>query len=99
MHAALLALPTTDCPGLSSVNPVCQVATGVGSTVATAGADAVLQALAGWVVGGAQWLLDQIGSVLAATTSVDIGSSWFGGHYQAMACSRASCWSRCWWPR
>jgi len=35
--------------------------------------------------GGAQWLLDQIGSVLAATTSVDIGSSWFGGHYQAMA--------------
>jgi hypothetical protein len=85
MHAALLALPTTDCPGLSSVNPVCQVATGVGSTVATAGADAVLQALAGWVVGGAQWLLDQIGSVLAATTSVDIGSSWFGGHYQAMA--------------
>ena len=33
---------------------------------------------------GAEWLLDQIGDVLSATTTVDVGASWFRTHYGQM---------------
>jgi len=75
------------CPGLSAINPLCQVAStvaGIGGTVATAGIDAVLSGLSQWVASGAEWLLAQIGAVLLSTTTVDIGASWFGAHYGEM---------------
>ena len=75
------------CPGLSALDPVCQVAStvgGIGGTVATAGIDAVLSGLSQWVASGAEWLLGQIGAVLLATTTVDVGASWFRLHYGQM---------------
>ncbi len=70
------------CPGL--LDPVCQAVGGASSTVLGAGADGVLGALSNWVVGGAGWLLDQVGGVLSTTTSIDVGSSWFTTDYRAM---------------
>jgi hypothetical protein len=49
------------------------------------GADSVLNALGSWVSAGASWLLHQIGSVMATTTTIDLGASWFTTHYQIMA--------------
>lgn len=75
------------CSGWSTLNPICQLGTavgGIGGTVASLGVSAVLSGLTTWVVGGATWLLGQIGSVISATTSVNIGSSWFVHHYQVM---------------
>ena len=40
-----------------------------------------------WAVGsaiGATWLLGQIGAVIAETTTIDLGASWFTAHYQTM---------------
>ncbi len=82
--AALAIVPKGSCPGLDALNPVCQVGTGVGSTVATAGANSVLQAVTGWIVSGATFLVDQIGSVLAATTTINLNAGWFQGHYKIM---------------
>ncbi|HEY5246520.1 MAG TPA: hypothetical protein VIJ60_12695 [Acidimicrobiales bacterium] len=70
------------CPGL--LDPVCQAVGGASSTVLGAGADGVLGALSNWVVGGAGWLLDQVGGVLSTTTSIDVGSGWFTTDYRAM---------------
>lgn len=75
------------CPGLSALDPVCQVAStvgGIGATVATAGIDAVLSGLSQWVASGAEWLLGQIGAVLLTTTTVDVSASWFRLHYGQM---------------
>ena len=75
------------CPGLQAVNPICQVGVAVSSAagaVAGAGVGAVFQGLTKWVVDGAVWLVAQIGSVLTATTSVDVGAPWFRSHYQVM---------------
>ncbi len=45
----------------------------------------VLDAIAGWVSAGGVWLLGQIGAFLDATTSVDLGASWFADHFRTMA--------------
>ncbi len=71
------------CPGLQALDPLCQAA-GLASGVLADGAGSVLQAMTQWVVDGATWLLDQIGDVLATTTSVDLGAGWFESHYQVM---------------
>ena len=86
--------------GGAAVGPVCQAASGVtslaGSTVsglagsalssvAGFGVDGVLNALGSWVSSGATWLLGQIGSVLGATTSIDLSATWFTDHYRTMA--------------
>jgi hypothetical protein len=75
------------CPGLQVVNPVCQLGTvigGVGGTVASAGINAVLSGMSQWVASGAEWLLGQIGDVLVATTSVNLGADWFRQNYGIM---------------
>jgi len=64
---------------------VCQVAAGVGGAVAGGIADAVFGALASWVVGGATWLLSQIGQVLSASAAIDLSAAWFRTHYAVMA--------------
>jgi hypothetical protein len=64
---------------------VCHTVSGAGSGILSSGASAVLSALATWVVGGATWLLGQIGHVLSSSTSVDLGAGWFVSHYRAMA--------------
>jgi len=76
-------VPATGCPGLQAINPVCQVG-GAVAAAAGAGVSAVFQGLTKWVVDGAVWLVAQIGSVLTATTSVDVGATWFRSHYQVM---------------
>lgn len=83
--SALPFVPSPVCPVLGPLSTICVAANGIGSTVVSAGANDVLSAFSNWVVGGATWLLDQIGGVLSSTTSVDLGASWFGDHYRLMA--------------
>jgi hypothetical protein len=71
---------------------VCQVASGAKHVVGSAasslvgfGVGSVLNALGSWVSDGATWLLRQIGSVMATTTTIDLGASWFTTHYEIMA--------------
>jgi hypothetical protein len=71
------------CTGLDALNPICQAAS-VGGSVASAGFEAILNGISQWVASGAEWLLDQIGDVLSATTTVDVGASWFRTHYGQM---------------
>jgi hypothetical protein len=82
---ALPAIPSAACPVLGALDTICQAANGIGSTVVSAGSNDVLSAFSNWVVSGAVWLLGQIGAVLNATTSVDLGASWFTDHYRLMA--------------
>ena len=90
-------IPDLSCPssalslGASGLGPACQVASGVKGAVGSAasslvgfGADSVLNVLGGWVSAGATWLLGQIGAVIADTTTIDLGASWFTAHYQVM---------------
>ncbi len=83
--SALPQVPGPVCPVLGPLDTICQAANGIGSTVVSAGANDVLSAFSNWVVSGASWLLDQIGGVLNSTTSIDLGASWFAGHYRLMA--------------
>ncbi len=55
----------------------------VGSATSTV-AGGVLSAIAGWVVGGASWLLDDLGKVITSTTTVNVRASWFLPHYKLM---------------
>src|ERR1700733_4073829 len=71
------------CTGLDALNPICQVGSAAGS-VAPAGFESILNGISQWVASGAEWLLDQIGDVLSATTTVDVGASWFRTHYGQM---------------
>jgi hypothetical protein len=95
---ALPSIPGASCPSAAAalaaagLGPVCRLASGAASiagsaasTVVGFGAGSVLDAVAGWVSSGAVWLLGQIGGVLAATTKVDIGATWFTSHYRTMA--------------
>ena len=75
--------PASGCPGLDALNPICQ-AGGVVGSVASSGVGAVFNGLPQWVASGAEWLLAQIGNVLASTTSIDLGATWFHAHYVEM---------------
>jgi hypothetical protein len=89
------SIPGLACPspagalGAVGLGPVCQAAGGIAgaaaSQVAGFGVSSVLDAIAGWVSAGGVWLLGQIGSFLDATTSVDLGASWFADHFRTMA--------------
>ncbi|MHB8593397.1 MAG: hypothetical protein ACYDB3_03555, partial [Acidimicrobiales bacterium] len=46
---------------------------------------ALFDAASRWVADGAVWLLAQVGHVLSATTSVDLGAAWFADHERVMA--------------
>ena len=92
---ALPLVPAASCPSPAGVlataglGPICQAASGAvgqaASSVVGFGASSVLDAMGSWVSGGAVWLLQQIGAVLSATTSIDLGASWFTTHYETMA--------------
>ncbi|MGH9095937.1 MAG: hypothetical protein ACRDWB_00780 [Acidimicrobiales bacterium] len=89
------SIPGLACPsaagalGAAGLGPVCQAAGGIAgaaaSQVAGFGVSSVLDAIASWVSAGGVWLLGQIGSFLDATTSVDLGASWFASHFRTMA--------------
>lgn len=79
----LPSIPVSGCPG-GSLDPVCAVAGSAASGIAAAGAGAVLGAVSSWVASGATWLLNQIGGVLTASTSVDVGAGWFRSHFSLM---------------
>jgi hypothetical protein len=96
--AAALPIPTGSCSSaVAAVSggvlaPICQATSGLSSAVGGAasqvagfGVSSVLDAVASWVSAGAVWLLGQIGGVLATTTSIDLGASWFTDHYRTMA--------------
>jgi hypothetical protein len=98
LAAALPLIPSVSCPsaaaalGAAGLAPLCQATSGVSGAVGSAasqvagfGVSSVLDAVASWVSAGAVWLLGQIGSVLATTTSIDLGASWFTDHYRTMA--------------
>ncbi len=83
--------PTAAALGTAGLGPVCQVVSGAKHVAGSAasslvgfGADSVLNALGSWVSDGATWLLRQIGSVIGATTTIDLGASWFTTHYRIM---------------
>ena len=59
-------------------------ASGVGG-LAEGIAEAFLKLVTQWTIDGAIWLLDQVGAVLSATTTVQLGSSWFGARLNLMA--------------
>ncbi|HAM02487.1 MAG TPA: hypothetical protein DCQ30_09740 [Acidimicrobiaceae bacterium] len=61
------------------------IGSALGATVS-----AVFDAAGQWVAGGAVWLLGQVGHVLSATTSVDLGGGWFQEHYRVMAALAAA---------
>jgi hypothetical protein len=71
------------CTGLDALNPICQAGS-IGGSIASSGFETVLSGISQWVASGAEWLLGQIGDVLSATTTVDIGASWFRAHYGQM---------------
>jgi len=86
------------CNGLGPVaGGVCGAAGGAaGATAGAAAAGAAAQAGAAaagtvfdeatrWVVSGAMWLIGEAGRALSASTSVDLGSAWFGAHEKVMA--------------
>lgn len=93
--AALPAVPPLACSpaagalGAAGLGQLCQAASGAAGSAATQvagfGVDSVLNALGSWVTEGAVWLLGQIGGVLAASTSVELGAPWFVAHYETMA--------------
>ncbi len=72
----------TDCPTLLS--PLCHAAGSLGATVLGDGIASVLSSLAAAVAGGAAWLLDQVGTVLSATTTVTLSAGWFTSHFAVM---------------
>jgi hypothetical protein len=73
----------TGCTGLDALNPICQAGS-IGGSIASSGFEAVLSGISQWVASGAEWLLNQIGDVLSASTTVDLGASWFQTHYGQM---------------
>jgi hypothetical protein len=85
----LLCPPAAGALGAAGLGPVCQAAGGVAGAaagqIAGFGVSSVLDAIAGWVSAGAVWLLAQIGGFLDATTSIDLGATWFTTHYRTMA--------------
>jgi type IV secretion system protein TrbL len=69
------------------LSPLCEVGSGVGSLVGGATgslANDVLTAVVGWILKGADWLLQHIGSAVTSTTSVHVSAPWFESHYAAM---------------
>ena len=77
---------STACKVTSSVTSAVtsSAVSSVASSLAGLGVDSVLNALGGWVTGGASWLLTQIGAVITSTTTVDLGASWFLSNYATM---------------
>ena len=71
------------CTGLDALNPICQVGS-LGGSIAASGFESVLSGISQWVASGAEWLLGQIGDVLVATTTIDVGATWFRTHYGQM---------------
>ncbi len=71
------------CTGLDALNPICQAGS-IGGSIVSSGFESILSGISQWVASGAEWLLGQIGDVLSATTTVDVGASWFRIHYGQM---------------
>jgi len=81
---ALPSIPTIGCAVIPGLSTACGAAGSVGSSLVGAGAGDVLGAIATGVAAGASWLLSQIGGVIASSTSIDLGASWFRSHYEVM---------------
>jgi hypothetical protein len=74
------------CPGSVPVlGAACSAVSGAAGSVAGAGVDAVFAAAGTWVSSGAVWLIGEVGQALSSTTTVDLGTAWFGAHEAVMA--------------
>jgi len=86
-----MAMALGVCPGsVPVVGAACTAVSGAAGKVAGAGVDAVFDAASTWVSSGAVWLLGEVGHVLSATTSVDLGAPWFAAHEAVMAALAAA---------
>ena len=81
MHEAIGLCPVS----VPVVGAACSVVSGAAGKVAGAGIGAVFSAAGNWVASGAVWLLQEVGSVMSTTTSVDLGAPWFAAHEAVMA--------------
>ena len=72
------------CLGVPLLDPLCQGASGAGSSLVGSGASAVLDAMARWVSTGSTWLLTQIGHALTSSTSVSLSAPWFLSQFRSM---------------
>lgn len=72
------------CPGIPGVSQICGAVGGVASHVVGFGADQVLNSIGAWVVGGATWLLGQVGDAMTATSAPQLGAAWFTNHFRTM---------------
>lgn len=89
------AAQSLDCPlgGVPVVGSACSTIAGAaGSAISRAGASvigasvgAAFDAAGQWVASGASWLLDQVGQLMSSSTSVGLGTTWFGAHEAVMA--------------
>jgi len=77
-------VPGVPCTGDPVTDALCHTASGVGSTVFTAGATSALDAMGAWVASGASWFLAQIGGALGSSTTIDLSAPWFVERYRAM---------------
>ena len=67
---------------------LCAVGSGAQSLVGGATsslASDVLSAIVGWILGGADWLLQHVGQAISASTTIHLGAPWFEAHYAVMA--------------
>ena len=63
---------------------IASLVSGLAGGLISSAADAIFGGASRWVADGAVWLLDQVGSVLSSTTSVNLQSPWFGAHEAVM---------------
>lgn len=71
-----------------ALSPLCDVGSGVGNLVGGATgsiANDILSAIVGWILNGANWLLQHIGAAITSTTTIHLTASWFETHYATMA--------------
>jgi len=98
MHA--YAAPSFLCPTgwIPVVGAACNAVNGgVGAAVSGAagsfvgaGVGAAFDAAGQWVASGAAWLLGEVGHVMSSTTTVGLGTHWFGARESVMAALAAA---------
>ena len=81
-HAQIPGIPNPcDLPGPGLV---CDVAGDLAGDVAGAAADFVMRGVTVWVTNAAVWVTGKVGEFINATTSPDVGASWFLSQYRLM---------------
>ncbi len=56
----------------------------VATSVAQVASNSLMQGVTSWFTDGARWFLEQIGAMLASSTSPDLGAGWWIGKYRLL---------------